>query len=198
MKQKRSFWASAAKWIIVPCLLILVLGGYQLFARQDKGFDFKLKNWDGKTVSLRSLKGKVVVLSFSYSFCSVRCPIITARLAALDARMKAPPEIVYLHISVDPGMDTPDRMLTYFNLYRIDAEKDPRWMFVSGSKDEIAPVWKYFGIEVKKVIEERIPEGYFIEYTQKTVVYGKSGSIEFETNVFFAEEEIVEKLRKMI
>lgn len=198
MKPRRSFSALAASWIIIPFLLSLVLGGYLLFVRQERNFDFNLQNWDGQTVSLNSLKGKVVILSFSYSFCSVRCPIITARLLTLDALMKAPPEIVYLHVSVDPDMDTPERRLKYFKLYNIDAEQDPRWMFVSGSRDDLVPVWKYFGIEARKVKEERIPEGYFMDYTPKMVIFRKSGTVAFESDFFFAEEEISEKLRELI
>jgi protein SCO1/2 len=180
-----------SKWLIVLSTLLIAATA---LAAEEKAMDFRLHNWDGGAVSLEALRGRVVVLTFSYSYCSARCPIVTARLSALDAEMDAPGEVVYLHVSVDPEMDTPERRLEYFGLYRIDAEEDGRWMFVSGREDELLRVWKHYGIDVKRVEDERIPEGYYMQYPQKVVIIDKEGFIRDETDTLFDEEELAGKI----
>jgi cytochrome oxidase Cu insertion factor (SCO1/SenC/PrrC family) len=179
-------------------VLLFILAGYYFYLADKRAIDFSLNNWDGKTVTLQGLKGKVVVLTFSYSFCSVRCPVITARLSSLDDAINAAKDVVYLHVSVDPDMDTPERRKKYFSLYRLDAVNDKRWMFVSGQKDELQRVWTFYGIDIKKIESKDIPEGYYMEYTQKIVIIGKEGSIEHETDFYFLDNEMAEKIGKVI
>ena len=108
--------------------------------------DFDLENWDGEAVSMEKLKGQVVVLTFAYAFCSVSCPIITGRLKTLDEAMDSPGKTVYLHVSIDPEMDTPERRKNYFNLYGIDAASDNRWMFLSGDRNELEKLWDFYEV----------------------------------------------------
>lgn len=186
------------KWPFVLIILLFIFAGYYFYLADKRAIDFSLNNWDGKTVTLQDLKGKVVVLTFSYAFCSVRCPVITARLSSLDDVINASQDVVYLHVSVDPDMDTPERRKKYFSLYRIDAGKDKRWMFVSGQKDELKKVWTFYGIDIKKIENKDIPEGYYMEYTQKVVIIGKDGSIKHETDFYFLDNEMAEKIGEVI
>jgi cytochrome oxidase Cu insertion factor (SCO1/SenC/PrrC family) len=160
--------------------------------------DFSLDNWDEKTVTMNDLRGKVVVMTFSYANCSARCPVVTVRLSSLDEMMNAPADVVYLHVSIDPEMDTPEKRREYFSLYNLDAVKDSRWMFVSGQRDELSRLWKFYGIEIEKIDEERLPEGYYMEYTPKLVLIDKRGSVRHEEDFFFLEDEIVKKIREII
>ena len=177
---------------------LLILSGPFAHGTDKNAFDFSLYNFDGKRVTSDTLRGKVVLLTFSYAYCSVRCPLITARLLSLDERMNAPKDVVYLHVSVDPEMDTPERRINYFSLYGIDAVKDNRWMFVSGHGDELIKIWQFYGIDIKKTEEKRIPEGYYMEYTPKIVIINKRGTIAYEADFFFMEEEMARKMGGII
>jgi protein SCO1/2 len=177
---------------------LLILSGPSAHGTDKNAFDFDLKNFNGERVTTRALRGKVVLLTFSYAYCSVRCPLITARLSSLDDRLNAPKDVVYLHVSVDPEMDTSERRVKYFNLYGIDAVKDNRWMFVSGQKDELVKLWRFYGIEIKKMEEKRIPEGYYMEYTPKIVIISKGGTIAYEVDFHFMEEEMAKKMELII
>ena len=103
-------------------------------------------------------------------------------------------DVVYLHVSVDPEMDTPENRRKYFKLYGIDAVKDNRWMFVSGPKDELSKLWKYYGIDINKIESKYIPEGYYMEYTPKVMIISKNGIVKYETDFYFSEDEIAQKL----
>lgn len=181
---------------IAVFLLIAVV--YYFYGRGERAVDFNLNNWDGQTVTMDTLKEKVVILTFSYAFCSVRCPVITVRLSSLDDFIGSPQDVIYLHVGVDPEMDTPEGRKKYFSLYRIDAEKDRRWMFVSGDKDELLRLWRFYGIDIKKVESNWVPEGYYMDYTQKVVVIDKRGFIKYRTDVDFSESEIAEKIMDII
>jgi len=195
---------TATKWICLVLLLFTASNSHAIENSAEnaaenvvekKAVDFTLNNWDGKTVTLNDLKNKVIVLTFSYSYCSVRCPVVTARLSSLDYEINASKDVVYLHVSVDPDMDTPERRLNYFQLYGIDAVKDNRWMFVSGKKEELSKLWKFYGIEIDKIEENRIPEGYYIQYTPKVVVISKDRLIKLETDFYLSEEEVAKTIK---
>ncbi len=181
-------------------VLIFLIGaiGYYYYETRNRAIDFSLDNWDEKTVTMRDLRGKVVVLAFSYANCSVRCPVITVRLSSLDEMMDAPQDVVYLHVSIDPEMDTPERRKKYFGLYKLDAVKDRRWMFVSGQESALAKLWKFYEINVERIEEKRLPEGYYMEYTPKIVLIDKEGSIRHEEDFFFMEDEIIKKIKDIV
>ncbi len=182
------------KWLIIIALMF-ALPGYYYYVTKDRAIDFSLDNWDEKTVTMRDLRGKVVVLAFSYSNCTVRCPVVTFRLSSLDELMKAPEDVIYLHVSIDPEKDTPESRKKYFGLYKLDIAKDNRWMFVSGQKDELSRLWEFYGIDIEKIEEKRLPEGYYIEYTPKLVLIDKKGAIRHEADLFFEDNEIIKKIR---
>jgi cytochrome oxidase Cu insertion factor (SCO1/SenC/PrrC family) len=163
-----------------------------------KAIDFELGNWDNKAVTMNTLKDKVVVLVFSYAYCSVRCPVVTARLYSLDAALDAHKDVVYLHVSVDPEMDTAERRRHYFDLYWLDAGNDRRWMFVSGAKDDLQKLWKFYGVTATRVEVKEIPEGYYMEYTQKMAIIDRKGLIKYETDYNYTEDEVVKKIKELI
>jgi len=71
-------------------------------------------------------------------------------------------------------------------------------MFVSGHRDELVKLWQFYGIDIKKTEEKRIPEGYYMEYTPKIVIINKRGTITYEADFFFMEEEMAKKMELVI
>ncbi len=166
-------------------------------AMEKSAVDFKLDNWDGRIISMDDLKGKVVILTFSYAYCSFVCPIVTARLYSLDDTLSHPRNVVYLHISVDPEMDSQARRKNYFNLYGIDALRDDRWLFVSGEKRDLEKLWRFYNIRIEKIKDENLPEGYYVKYSPRVVIIDRQGMIRYETGFDFPEEMIGEKIRDL-
>ena len=110
--------------MVFASLAILAAAGVIVFTRPDappklgaNGFagglrpaippkDFTLRDQDGRTVSLRALRGQVVVLTFMYSTCQDTCPVTATTIrGALDDLGH---DVPALAISVDPAHDTPD------------------------------------------------------------------------------------------
>lgn len=184
------------KWVIIIALMF-ILPGYYYYVTKSRAIDFTLENWDQTTVSMHDLRDKTVILTFSYSNCTVRCPVVTVRLKSLDELMESPEDVVYLHVSIDPDKDTPESMKKYFGLYKLDPVKDKRWMFVSGQETDLLKLWEFYGIEIEKIKDKSLPEGYYMEYNPMLVLIDKRGSIKHQEDFYFEEDNIISKIREI-
>ena len=83
-------------------------------AREGRVPDVALVDQDGRSVRLYSdlLKGRVAVISFIYTSCEAVCSLQGATYAKLQPLIKdkAGREVVFISISADPGVDTPERL----------------------------------------------------------------------------------------
>ena len=110
--------------------------------------DFRLRNQDGDPVSMRSLRGRPVVVTFLYTTCQDSCPIQAQTIrGALD---QLGHDVPALAIAVDPPRDTPERAQAFLSKQRATGRID----FVLGSRAELQPLWKTFGIRPQSVTEE--------------------------------------------
>src|ERR1019366_5768830 len=72
------------------------------------GGDFTLTDHNGQPFELSSLRGKVVLLFFGYTFCPDACPTTLSKLASVSRKLGDDAKRVKtLYVSVDPGRDTP-------------------------------------------------------------------------------------------
>jgi len=103
--------------------------------------DFRLRDQDGRAVSLRDYRGDVVVLTFLYTTCRDTCPLTATQIrGALDDLGE---DVPALAVSVDPVNDTPERARRF--LFKRGLAKD-RMRFLLGSRAQLQPVWKAYGI----------------------------------------------------
>ena len=113
-----------------------------------KAPDFNLTNQDGDTISMRSLRGSPVVVTFLYTTCEDTCPIQAQTVrGALDQLGHDVPAIA---IAVDPPRDTPDRAKAFLAEQRALGRID----FVLGTRAALKPVWDGFFVRPQSVTEE--------------------------------------------
>ena len=113
-----------------------------------KAPDFTLTNQDGDTISMRSLRGSPVVVTFLYTTCEDTCPIQAQTVrGALDQLGHDVPAIA---IAVDPPRDTPDRAKAFLSEQRALGRID----FVLGTRAALKPVWDGFFVRPQSVTEE--------------------------------------------
>jgi protein SCO1/2 len=110
--------------------------------------DFELENQEGEPVSMRSLRGKPVLVTFLYTHCEDTCPASaqTARGALDDLGHDLP----VLAIAVDPPNDTPQSARKFLAEQRATGRID----FVLGTRVELRPVWRGFAIRPQSVTAE--------------------------------------------
>jgi protein SCO1/2 len=110
---------------------------------------FTLTAQDGRRLSLNELHGRVVVVTFIYTSCADACPLLTAKMAALqdDLGQDFGPHIFFLSITVDPERDTPEILSRYAQVHGANLSG---WAFLTGTPDEIRAVARQYGIYQKK------------------------------------------------
>lgn len=90
----------------------------------------------GETVTLDSLKGKIVVIDFFFTRCPSICPGLALRMKKLqESFVNSNDSIVqFISISVDPEHDSVPQLRKFANRYTSNHDN---WWFVTGNKKEI-------------------------------------------------------------
>jgi protein SCO1/2 len=110
--------------------------------------DFVLRNQDGERVTMRSLRGQPVIVTFLYTHCEDTCPIQAQTVrGALDVLGH---DVPALAIAVDPPNDTPRSARKFLAEQRVSGRLD----FVLGSRAELRRLWDGFGVRPQSVTEE--------------------------------------------
>ena len=123
--------------------------------------DFRLRDQDGRTVSLRQFRGRVVVLTFMYTTCRDTCPLTATQIrGALD---DLDHDVPALAVSVDPVNDTPARAKKF--LFQRGLGHD-RMRFLLGSRGRLQPIWKAYGIQ---------PQGKAFEHSAYVLLVDRHG-----------------------
>ncbi len=93
----------------------------------------KLVTETGQPLQLDALKGNVVVYDFIFTNCAGTCPMMTAAMRRVTAKVDKNAPVRFVSISVDPKRDTPPVLQAYAAKVR----NDPRWTFLTGDWDTI-------------------------------------------------------------
>jgi len=135
---------------------------------------FRLRDQDGRAVTAASLRGKPVVYAFVYSTCRDTCPaeVQTIRGALDDLGRDVP----VMGVSVDPANDTPKRATAFL----LEQHMTGRMQFLLGSRAQLAPVWRAFGIQ---------PESRRLEHSAHVVLADARG----RQRIGFPFEELTEE-----
>jgi protein SCO1/2 len=92
----------------------------------------------------------VVVASFIFTRCPDVCPVITQSLKSVDQMLseREREDVTFVSITVDPEHDTPERLAAYAELHGV------AWPHLTGTVEELEPVWATFGLVVQKAVIE--------------------------------------------
>lgn len=98
--------------------------------------DVRIVDQNGKQLNFYTdlIKGKIVAINFIFTTCTASCPPLTATFRRVQQDAKARGlEVQLVSISVDPSIDTPERLKTFAEKFKAE----PGWTFVTGDKAEI-------------------------------------------------------------
>jgi protein SCO1/2 len=103
--------------------------------------DFTLTDQNGQAFRLSDQRGKVDLIFFGYTNCPDVCPITLTTYARIRARLGQQADNVhFIFITVDPERDTVEQIRTHL------AHFDPAIIGLTGSRTELEPVWKDYGV----------------------------------------------------
>ncbi|HEY1334403.1 MAG TPA: SCO family protein [Myxococcaceae bacterium] len=154
--------------------------------------DFTLTTQDESRLTLRDLRGKVVVITFVYASCTDTCPILTAKLASLQEPLGANlgARVVFVGITVDPGRDTPAVLRDYARHHGV---RPPGWAFLTGSAAEIREVARRYGVYARRAA------GGEVDHTFLTSIVDQRGVLRVQyLGVRFDPGEFLGDLRSVL
>ena len=95
---------------------------------------FTLVDQAGEPFGSDQLLGRVWVVDFIFTRCAGQCPMMSARLAALQHDLADVPALWLVSITVDPAHDDPATLSVYAARY---GARRPRWQFLTGDAGQI-------------------------------------------------------------
>ncbi|MEQ1693395.1 MAG: SCO family protein [Gemmatimonas sp.] len=150
------------------------------------GGDFVLTDHSGQRFESTSLRGKVVLVFFGYSFCPDFCPTTLSKLAAVTRRLgDAAPGIKTLYITVDPERDTPAVLKDDLANFKLDA------LGLTGSRAALDSVVNRFGARYEIVPTPESVAKYTVSHTTSVYVLDRRGRVRFELPYESSVEEIL-------
>jgi protein SCO1/2 len=122
--------------------------------------DLALRDQDGSMVRLSQQRGRLVLLTFLYTGCTDVCPLIASNLntalRALPPARRA--RVRVIAVSVDPWGDTPAAVHRFVREHRLVKE----FRYLTGTKEELAPVWQAWNVLVEPKNRERMAHSAFV------------------------------------
>ncbi len=113
---------------------------------------FALTDQNGKAVTSDDLRGKVYVADFIFTNCAGPCPMMTAKMAELQAAIRHP-DVRLVSFTVDAERDTPAVLKEYAQRYNAD---DNRWLFLTGTVEQMKDVAVGYKIAAQKEADESV------------------------------------------
>jgi cytochrome oxidase Cu insertion factor (SCO1/SenC/PrrC family) len=133
--------------------------------------NFTLTSQDGRQVSLASLRGKVVLLTFLDPVCTSDCPLIAQEMRSADTLLGGKAHGTELVAVVA----NPTYLSTAYTKAFTDAEnlsQVPNWLYLTGSLSQLTTVWHDYGIEV-----EDLPAGAMAAHNDIAFVISANGTV---------------------
>jgi protein SCO1/2 len=135
------------------------------------GGDFVLSTQEEKPYSLSDSRGKIVVISFGYTFCPDICPTALATISsALTMIGDAAAQVDPLFISVDPDRDTPKFLGEYTRYFH------PRLIGLTGDAASIEDIAKRYNVRYQFVGKGQT-SNYTIDHTANIYVIDRQGKL---------------------
>jgi cytochrome oxidase Cu insertion factor (SCO1/SenC/PrrC family) len=107
--------------------------------------NFQLRGQNGRPITLRSLRGRPVILTFIDPVCRNLCPLEAKVLDAVPGKLPAGSRPAIVAVSVNPWGQAPVDL-------RQDAQKwklPPEWQWALGGYKALAQVWGKYAIGVR-------------------------------------------------
>lgn len=111
----------------------------------------RLTTSDGTPISLRTLRGKVVVLADVMTLGQDTSPVnstVIVQAARAVERAGLGDRVTFVSVTIDPDRDTPARLADYRDLF-FDAPAD--WVLATGTPTALDTLWRYFGVSRQRV-----------------------------------------------
>jgi protein SCO1/2 len=135
---------------------------------------FTLTDQHGRTVTLASLHGKVVLLTFLDDTCSVDCPLIAQEFRDAGQLLGDTQQVALVAINYNPLYT----QVSYIQAF--DRQEGfagvPNWLFLTGPRYQLEQVWRRYGAAPAEVL----PAGSMIGHGDYAFIIDQRGHLRQE------------------
>jgi protein SCO1/2 len=133
--------------------------------------EIELTLGDGSSFKLSEERGDVVLLFFGYTSCPDVCPTTLSELRKIKTELgEDASRVQVVYVTVDPDRDTPEKVQEYVSLF------NPSFIGLSGSLDELEPVWQDYGV-YRQIEETESESGYLVTHTARVYLIDLEGNL---------------------
>ncbi len=142
--------------------------GSQVEGKALIGGPFSLVDTDGKHVTDRDFRGKLMLVFFGYTHCPDVCPTELQNMAdVIDKLGPAANKVAPIFISVDPKRDTPQALSAYVKNF------NKRIIGLTGNQDEVAGAAKAYRVYFRKA--DNGSEDYSVDHSAFVYLMDQNG-----------------------
>ena len=107
-------------------------------------------NQNGEEMELKDLKGYVVVAVMIYTSCKAACPRLVADMRHIEKTVKSKnkDKIKFLLVSIDPKVDTPERLKQFAIENEMDSEQ---WIFLRSNEEDTREFAATLAVNYKQI-----------------------------------------------
>ena len=145
---------------------------------------------NGSSFRLSELRGDTVLLFFGYTSCPDVCPTTLSELRKLDESLGVNAgKVKVVFITVDPERDTPEVIQKYVSIF------NPAFIGLSGSQDELEPIWKDYGVYREVDKSSSSAAGYIVTHSARLYVVDPDGNLRLSYSYGTPTDDIVHDLK---
>ena len=157
------------------------------------GGDFTLKSAAGP-LSLKDLRGSVILIFFGYTACPTVCPISLATIANVYTKMSRAglKETRALFISLDPERDNLELLERYTKYFHPN---------IIGLTDEISVLKKVaekYGVKYKKTLVPDSTLGYVISHSSDIILVDRDGVLRMTVPHDIDADHLLKQLKLLL
>lgn len=153
--------------------------------------DFTLTDQYGKPFRLAEQRGKIVLLFFGYAHCPDVCPVTLSTWARVQEKLAGEVDVEFVFVTVDPERDTAERLRRHLAAFSEDFHG------LTGTEDELKPVYEEFGIFRQKVQFSKSAVGYVVDHSTAMLLLDREGRIRVTFSYDADPDEIVHDVRRL-
>jgi protein SCO1 len=154
--------------------------------------EFALTSQDGGEVTLASLRGKVIAVTFIYTSCPDVCPLLTDKMARIQDELGSDfgSKVAFVSITTDPERDTPEVLKGYAEAFEVNLAG---WSFLTGEPAAVLEVAHRYGVAVVKTADGGV------DHTLLTTLIDRQGTMRVQYLGYrFDEEEFRHDLQSLM
>lgn len=105
---------------------------------------------NGNEIELKELRGKVLVMVMIYTSCKAACPRLVADMRNIEKKIpkELSDKVQYIMVSIDPEVDTPERLKAFAKENQMDNEK---WLFLSSNDEQTREFSAVLAVNYKRI-----------------------------------------------